>query len=349
MENQSTIKAGLFVIAGLLLALVGYVLLIDSIGQGDRYVIRLDNLGGLEVGAGVQFEGYPIGTVDTIEPVFESSDLSFEIGLMVESGWPIYEDSLATIESENLLAPKAVQISRGQTQTLKAVGAELKVTEPVDALSGVLKTAAQFETLVQDEFVPVLRTVNELLDGEVRDSIKGATQLLEPLAAETPELLARLISTVERLEAVIDNDTMGAVQQSVDDLASVLSETKQLVAEVRPKVMSVLDSADQLTDTDIVQKAEQSMDEVHQAAQKANALATRFDTDIAQKAEQSMNEMHEAARAANALATRFDSLSDRSDDRILAIIDRLERAAMNLEDMTATLRQEPSRLIRGTE
>ena len=268
----------------------------------------------------MQFEGYPIGTVDTIEPVFESGDLSFEIGLMVESGWPIYEDSLATIESENLLAPKAVQISRGQSQTLKAVGAELLVTEPVDALSGVLKTAAQFETLVQDEFVPVLRTVNELLDGEVRDSIKGATQVLEPLAAETPELLARLTSTVERLEAVINNDTMGAVQQSVDDLASVLSETKQLVAEVRPKVMSVLDSADQLTDTDIVQKAEQSMNEVHQAA-----------------------------RAANALATRFDSLSDRSDDRILAIIDRLERAAMNLEDMTATLRQEPSRLIRGTE
>jgi len=91
------------------------------------------------------------------------------------------------------------------------------------------------------------------------------------------------------------------------------------------------------------------MDEVHEAAQKANALATRLDTDIAQKAQQSMNEVHEAAQAARALATRFDNLSDRSDDRILAIIDRLERAAMNLEDMTATLRQEPSRLIRGTE
>jgi len=129
----------------------------------------------------------------------------------------------------------------------------------------------------------------------------------------------------------------------------VLSETKQLVTDVRPKVMSVLDSADQLTDTDIVQKAEQSMDEVHEAAQKANALATRLDTDIAQKAQQSMNEVHEAAQAARAIATRFDNLSDRSDDRILAIIDRLERAAMNLEDMTATLRQEPSRLIRGTE
>lgn len=320
MENQSTIKAGLFVIAGLLLALVGYILLIDSIGQGDRYVIRLDNLGGLEVGAGVQFEGYPIGTVDSIEPVFESGDLSFEIALMVESGWPVYEDSLATIASENLLAPKAVQISRGQSQALKAVGSELQVTEPVDALSGVLKTAAQFETLVQDEFVPVLRTVNDLLDGEVRDSIKGATEVLEPLAAETPELLARLTSTVERLEAAMSEETVGSVRQSVSDLAVVLSETRQLVSEARPKVVSVLSNADQFTGADIMQKAEQSMDEVHQAAQKANALATRF-----------------------------DNLSDRSDDRILAIIDRLERAAMNLEDMTATLRQEPSRLVRGTE
>jgi len=320
MENQSTIKAGLFVIAGLLLALVGYILLIDSIGQGDRYVIRLDNLGGLEVGAGVQFEGYPIGTVDSIEPVFESGDLSFEIALMVESGWPVYEDSLATIASENLLAPKAVQISRGQSQALKAVGSELQVTEPVDALSGVLKTAAQFETLVQDEFVPVLRTVNDLLDGEVRDSIKGATEVLEPLAAETPELLARLTSTVERLEATMSEETVGSVRQSVSDLAVVLSETRQLVSEARPKVVSVLSNADQFTGADIMQKAEQSMDEVQQAAQKANALATRF-----------------------------DNLSDRSDDRILAIIDRLERAAMNLEDMTATLRQEPSRLVRGTE
>ena len=320
MENQSAIKAGLFVIAGLLLALVGYILLIDSIGQGDRYVIRLDNLGGLEVGAGVQFEGYPIGTVDSIDPVFKSGDLSFEIALMVESGWPVYEDSLATIASENLLAPKAVQISRGQSQALKAVGSELQVTEPVDALSGVLKTAAQFETLVQDEFVPVLRTVNDLLDCEVRDSIQGATQVLEPLAAETPELLARLTSTVERLEAAMSEETIGSVRQSVKDLAVVLSEARQMVSEARPKVDSVLSNADQFTGADIMQKAEQSMDEVYQAAQKANALATRF-----------------------------DNLSDRSDDRILAIIDRLERAAMNLEDMTATLRQEPSRLVRGTE
>ena len=90
--------------------------------------------------------------------------------------------------------------------------------------------------------------------------------------------------------------------------------------QIQPKVASVLTNVEHMTSTEIIGKAEQSMEEVRQAAQKANSLATRF-----------------------------DDLSDRSDDRILAIIDRLERAAMNLEDMTSTLRQEPSRLIRGSD
>jgi phospholipid/cholesterol/gamma-HCH transport system substrate-binding protein len=328
MDSQSTYKAGLFVLFGVVLTLVGYVLLIGSIGGGDRYLIRLTNLGGLEVGAAVEFEGYSIGTVDSIEPLFDGDSLTFEVALMVESDWPIFEDSLATISSDNLLAPKSVQISRGNSATIQPVGSEIPVTEPVDALSGVLKTASQFERLVQDEFVPVLRTVNTLLDGEVRDSVRGATQVLEPLAEEAPELLARLSSTVERIERMLDDQTVDTFQESTRDLSEILSETRGLVTsirrdfegEIQPKVVSVLSNVESMTGDELLGKAEQSLDEVHQAAQKANALATRF-----------------------------DELSDRSDDRILAIIDRLERAAMNLEDMTATLRQEPSRLVRGSE
>ena len=328
MDSQSTYKAGLFVLFGVVLTLVGYVLLIGSIGGGDRYLIRLTNLGGLEVGAAVEFEGYSIGTVDSIEPLFGGDSLTFEVALMVESDWPIFDDSLATISSDNLLAPKSVQISRGKSATIQPVGSEITVTEPVDALSGVLKTASQFERLVQDEFVPVLRTVNTLLDGEVRDSVRGATQVLTPLAAEAPELLARLSSTVERIERMLDDQTVDTFQESTRDLSEILSETRGLVTSVRhdfegeiqPRVVSVLSNVESMTGDELRGKAEQSLDEVHQAAQKANALATRF-----------------------------DELSDRSDDRILAIIDRLERAAMNLEDMTATLRQEPSRLVRGSE
>ena len=328
MDSQSTYKAGLFVLFGVVLTLVGYILLIGSIGGGDRYLIRLTNLGGLEVGAAVEFEGYSIGTVDSIEPLFGGDSLTFEVALMVESDWPIFDDSLATISSDNLLAPKSVQISRGNSATIQPIGSEIPVTEPVDALSGVLKTASQFERLVQDEFVPVLRTVNTLLDGEVRDSVRGATQVLEPLAAEAPELLARLSSTVERMERMLDDKTVDSFQESARDLSEILSETRELVmsirrdfeGEIQPRVVSVLSNVESMTGDELLGKAEQSLDEVHQAAQKANALATRF-----------------------------DELSDRSDDRILAIIDRLERAAMNLEDMTATLRQEPSRLVRGSE
>ena len=78
----------------------------------------------------------------------------------------------------------------------------------------------------------------------IRDSIKGQHRSLNRWS-ETPVMA--VTSTVERLEALINNDTIGAIQQSVDDLASLLSETKQLVTEVKPRVMSVLDSADQLT------------------------------------------------------------------------------------------------------
>jgi len=328
MDSQSTYKAGLFVLFGVLLTLVGYVLLIGSIGGGDRYLIRLTNLGGIEVGAAVEFEGYSIGTVDSIEPLFDGDSLTFEVALIVEADWPIFEDSLATISSDNLLAPKSVQISRGNSSTIQPAGSEIPVTEPVDALSSVLKTASQFERLVQDEFVPVLQTVNTLLDGEVRDSLRGATKVLGPLAAEAPELLARLSSTVERMERMLDDQTVDMFQESTRDLSEILNETRGLVTlirrdfegEIQPRMVSVLSNVESMTGDELVGKVEQSLDEVHQAAQKANALATRF-----------------------------DELSDRSDDRILAIIDRLERAAMNLEDMTATLRQEPSRLVRGSE
>lgn len=327
-DHANTLRAGIFVIGGLILGLLGYILLVGSVGQGDKYVMTLKNLGGLERGASVQFEGYPVGTVEGITPVFSDADLTFEIELSIEPGWPIYADSIASIASENLLSPKAVQIERGKSASLIAIGSEIPVRESVDAFAGVMRTAEQFEELVQTEFVPVLRTVNSLLDGEVRSSVQGVGDLLGPLSKETPILVNRLRLVVERLETALNDDVIGSAGEAVGEFASLVTETKDLVSDfntglnndIRPKVSGVLDNVSSLTNSDVQGKITRSLDRLEGASQDVRVMSQNL-----------------------------SALSVTSDDRILAIIDRLERAAMNLEDMTATLRSEPSRLIRGAE
>lgn len=327
-DYANTLRAGIFVISGLVLSFVGYILLVGSVGQGDKYVMILKNLGGLERGAGVQFEGYSIGTVAAITPVFSDADLTFEIELSIEQGWPIYSDSIASIASENLLSPKAVQIERGESADLIAIGSEIPVRKSVDAFAGVMRTAEQFEDLVQTEFVPVLRTVNSLLDGEVRNSVQGVGDLLGPLSKETPILVNRLRLVVERLETALNDDVIGSAGEAVGEFASLVTETKDLVSDfntglnndIRPKVSGVLDNVSSLTNSDVQGKIIRSLERLEGASKDVRVMSQNL-----------------------------SALSVTSDDRILAIIDRLERAAMNLEDMTATLRSEPSRLIRGAE
>jgi len=192
----------------------------------------------------------------------------------------------------------------------------------------VMRTAEQFEELVQTEFVPVLRTVNSLLDGEVRSSVQGVGDLLGPLSKETPILVNRLRLVVERLETALNDDVIGSAGEAVGEFASLVTETKDLVSDfntglnndIRPKVSGVLDNVSSLTNSDVQGKITRSLDRLEGASQDVRVMSQNL-----------------------------SALSVTSDDRILAIIDRLERAAMNLEDMTATLRSEPSRLIRGAE
>jgi len=353
-DSANTLRAGIFVVGGLCLGLVGYVLLAGSMAQGDRYVLILDNLGGLEQGAGVQFEGYPIGTVDSITPQFSDSDLRFEIVLSVQDDWPIYADSVASIASENLLSPKAVQIERGSSSELIATGSEIPVRAPVDALAGVLRTAEQFEELVQSEFVPVLQTVNSLLDGEIRDSVAGMGDLLRPLSEEAPVLINRLRLVVERLESALSDEMIGQAGDAVGELASLVTETKTLVGDVnaglnqdiRPKVVGVLDDVTSLVgdlDTGLNQEIRP------QVANVLDNVTSLTDAEVQAKVTRSLDRLEGASKDMRVMSQNLSALSVASDDRILAIIDRLERAAMNLEDMTATIRSEPSRLIRGTE
>ena len=79
-------------------------ILAGSTGATDKYYTVYNNVGGLKFGTQVLYEGYQIGQVDSIEPLFDDGQVNFRVNIEVQEGWVIPEDSIAQATVSGLLS-----------------------------------------------------------------------------------------------------------------------------------------------------------------------------------------------------------------------------------------------------
>ena len=330
MKVQSKeLVAGSFVVGGLIGLLAIIAVLGDFMQRTDPYYTKVNNVAGLKKGAAVIYEGYIIGSVSGITPKPSEEGMVFKIDLEIEKDWKIPETSQAGIASLSLLSAMAVQIDAGTGPALKP-GSEIQVSEQMNFVDELSKTADNFARIAEDNLVPLLQTVDGLLNEHGATTLNNVNVLTSGLAQEVPKIAINLNRSARNLNKLIRSvdpdlveDAMADVDIILDNAVSASEQANTAITTVNREALVELVAA--------LQEAQKATTQLSQLIATANAA-----TD-------------DASLKVGNILTEVDDFSRDGGDQLLTTLDRLDRAALNIEEMTNILRNNPGVLITGTE
>lgn len=373
--KSSDFIAGIFVIAGLVTIIAMFVVVRGQFERQDSYHSYFNNVAGLRPGASVIYEGYIIGTVEDITPEATDKGMTFRVDLGVTAGWAIPRDSMAEISALSLLSAQSIQIVAGQEAAL-APG-DLIPSRPASNLMLELgRTADQFAEIASTSLVPLLITIEELLNEEARDALSGLTNLTASVNDGVPAILEKVERTAGNLETasqsvaeMAGNETQEAVTAAIGDMLEAADNINDASLAIKTAsddtskmVIDVTKTVENTWITEIngtltrIDNAAMKLEDISQSVlTSAGNIEELTGGEIPQKIKTIIENVEEIrgnlAIASESVVTAADNaaeLSDISEDRIEAFLQKLENAALNVEEMTARLRDDPSIIIRGS-
>ena len=270
-ERRQIFLAGIFVLAMAVLVVAVFALILPGLlGQAYRLEAYFPDAEGLDPGMQLIQEGYVIGLVERVQPVFPGDPAHgrhcprpaavapprsptlpcFRATLRIRDQWPIPEDSEVRLTTLGLLKGNALRIAVGQSAELLAPGAVIAARAPEPDLTQQLAVLTETVRLVVEESIaPTLASIRdqvktiELLVGGGDDQGQGLAGNREQLAGAFENL--RLLS--DNLVKAVDPQAIGAILASVEtmsaDLARITAEMAGSTQDVQRTVNNYGDLA----------------------------------------------------------------------------------------------------------
>ncbi len=273
-ERRQLLLAGVFVLAMVLVVVAAFALILPGLlGQTYRLEAYFPDAEGLDPGMQLVQEGYVIGLVERVKPVFpddpnhgrhcpppaagappRSPTLPcFRATLRIRDQWPIPRDSQVRLTTLGLLKGNALRIAVGPSAELLAPGAVIAALAPEPDLAQQLAVLTETVRLVVEESIaPTLASIRdqvrtiELLVGGGEDPDQGLAGNREQLAGAFENL--RLLS--DNLVKVVDPQAIGAILGSVETMSADLARITAEMAASTKDVQRTVNNYDGLA-TDI--------------------------------------------------------------------------------------------------
>ena len=273
-ERRQLLLAGVFVLAMALVVVAAFALILPGLlGQTYRLEAYFPDAEGLDPGMQLVQEGYVIGLVERVKPVFpgdpdhgrhcpppaagappRSPTLPcFRATLRIRDQWPIPMDSQVRLTTLGLLKGNALRIAVGPSAELLAPGAVIAALAPEPDLTQQLAVLTETVRLVVEESIaPTLASIRdqvktiELLVGGGEDPGQGLAGNREQLAGAFENL--RLLS--DNLVKVVDPQAIGAILGSVETMSADLARITAEMAASTKDVQRTVNNYDGLA-TDI--------------------------------------------------------------------------------------------------
>ena len=316
-DRRAAILAGAFVAAAIVVVVGWVVVRGDIFAQGNVYFAELDDVTGLEIGADVVSRGYRVGTVRTIEPVFDGGNPEFRVVFSVDPAWRVPANTKVALASPNLLAGLVIDLRLGPGDQEQDPSVAIEFDRETPLPERLTDIVADVERILGDVDVTVgvanrilsgnEATISETIDG-TRDIVAGLDAIVDD-ASTIPGTLDALIA-----------DIGGQVDTVTQSLTTVTDDLRALTAE---------DAEDGLTELLATANA---------AAVEAQELMSRTDLLIAQLGPGLVTVTSDAEYSLQQVA---DSLN--------LLLANLERASQELADLLTDIRANPSVILTGRE
>jgi len=252
-ETVRNIKVGIFMIAGVLLLVVGLYFIGSNrnmFGKTYRLYTMFPDVKGLQTGNNVRFDGIDIGTVESIKII---NDTSIKIEMVIDGALKkvIRKNSLAAIGTDGLMGSKIINIEPGTPDG--------KLAEPGDELQSI-------KGVNMDQMLQTLELTNKniaIVSANLRDitnNINTGRGTLYTVLMDTT-LAVKIHSTLDNIELVSNNilkistdlntvtgkvkDGKGLLGTLVNDTV-ISSDLTQTIEEVRMAGARINESTGQL-------------------------------------------------------------------------------------------------------
>ncbi|MBF0283782.1 MAG: MCE family protein [Magnetococcales bacterium] len=309
---------GLFTLAmgaGILLAAA---LLSGRTGPTDDYSVHFDNAGGAKYGTQVLYEGFRVGQVEEIVPIFEGSRTRFNIRFSVREGWRIPVDSVAFLAATGLLSPISLNIEAGHSSQSAHPESRLLSRERVDPMRMVADLGQEMRRFTEEGVKPLmgrlnrtLDNVNGILEGDGKELAGRLNRLAGELADQIPAVLEKTQGFAARLEGLAGRLEGLSTQENVDRFTGMMDNLQQTTANM----------------------ARLSAD-LHQTREQADRLLSTVNTALNERKEDVDRSLADARYVLESLAKHVDAVS-RS----------LEETSRNMEEFSRRIRRDPSSLV----
>ncbi|MEQ8734516.1 MAG: MlaD family protein [Rhodospirillaceae bacterium] len=309
------VVVGGFVSVMIVVFVVIISMLAGSTGSTDKYYTVYSNVGGLKFGTQVLYEGYQIGQVDSVEPIFEDGKVQFRVNIEVQEGWVIPDDSVARATVSGLLSAMTVDIAGGDSDVRLPPGSQIPGVAPSNFFAALSEIGAEFGDLSQNSIKPLIESlgsyVTQLGDAAV-DNAGPMLVNLNSISADLNTKLPEISASLTRTARLIETDVMG--EENRDNLTAVLRNF-----EVASSDMAGL--AAELNETRTL---------IHESVKQINAVVSENATDV--------NDSVKDLRYT--LATISRTIDD--------ITGNLEASSRNFAEFSRSIRQNPGLLLGGS-
>jgi len=306
---------GAFVSAMLMVFVIVISMLAGSTGSTDRYYTVYNNVGGLKFGTQVLYEGYQIGQVDSVEPMFEDGKVQFRVNIEVEEGWVIPDDSLARASVSGLLSAMTIDIAGGDSPNALQPGSMIEGVAPSNFFAALSEIGAEFGDLSQNSLKPLIANLNTYVT-EIGDAAVANTgpmlANLKDISDDLSNQVPRISSSLTRTADLLETDVLGEANRT--NLGAVLNNFEAASTD-----MAGL--AEELNDTRVL---------IHEAIEEMHGVVANNSTNV-----------NDAVRDLRyTLATIARTVDD--------ITGNLEATSRNFSEFSRSIRQNPGLLLGGS-
>lgn len=284
-------------------------------GPAEEYFVRYKNVSGLKFGTGVFYEGYRVGQIEKIVPDATPTQMEYVLTLSIARDWNIPEDSVAHIMSSGLISAVQIEIVEGKSRNNIEPGGEIVGQEQQNLFAVLGEVAEEIGTLSKEGVLPVLENLNDRIN-QIGPLVETFDQRLnQDLIGDAQSLIAKLDNSAAQLEQILGSENQQQIDnflRHIDDVALNLGGLITRIEETRQQMGETLLTLKNL------------------ASENDEKLTRTIDN-----ANHAMEQMLGALEKVN--------------ENIGTIMYNVEGSTRQLHEFSQAVRDNPARLIRGTE
>lgn len=246
----NNIKLGLFVLAGVLLLILGlYMIGRDSnlFGRNFELRARFENVQGLTAGNNIRYSGIQVGTVRKVKII---SDTVIEVTMLIDEKMRsfIHKNDIVSISTDGLMGNKLINITPARSGSPLVVENDILVTKRVASTDEMMETLNRTNNniaLISDDIKKTVQRIN------------NSSSLWKILEEPTlPIYLKASMANIRNAASKADNMAtdlsaiISDVKNGKGSLGAILTDTSiaHNLNEAVMKIQMVGDNANQLAD-----------------------------------------------------------------------------------------------------